>query len=70
MTRNTLFSGLGSCYSVYCYCSLLRCLCCVGWISLLHEVDIFVAWDGYIIVVCILRGTAIVMLQDRAVYML
>jgi hypothetical protein len=39
-------------------------------VSLLHRMDIFVACDGYVIVVCILHGIAMVILQDRAVYML
>jgi hypothetical protein len=37
---------------------------------LLHRMDIFVACDGYVIIVCILHGIAMVILQDRAVYML
>jgi hypothetical protein len=40
MTRNTLFGGLRQRYTVYCYCSLLRCLCCMGWISLLHGLEV------------------------------
>jgi hypothetical protein len=49
------------------WCAMLLLVIAV---SLLHGMDIFVAWDGYIIVICILLGILMVILQDRAVYML